>query len=85
MMPRIKINKNKCKGCMLCMTACPHGLIVKSKELNERGVHCVEFKAKGEVGPALRSRTQKQFGKGGCTACGMCAIICPDVCIEVYK
>ena len=69
-MPRIKINKNKCKGCMLCISTCPHGLIAKSKELNKRGVHCVEFKAEHNK---------------GCTGCSMCAIICPDVCIEVYK
>jgi 2-oxoglutarate ferredoxin oxidoreductase subunit delta len=69
-MARIKIDKDKCKGCMLCVSVCPKKLIVKSKKLNNRGIHAVEIK-----GP----RT------GGCTGCAMCAIICPDVCIEVWK
>ena len=85
-MARIKVNKDKCKGCMLCVAVCPHGLIVKSKELNKRGIYSVEFKAKDNPKePVLRSRTRKQFGEGGCTGCSMCAIICPDVCIEVYR
>lgn len=66
-MAKIKIEKDKCKGCMLCVSACASGLIVKSKKLNKRGVHFVEFKT------------------GECTGCAMCAIMCPDICIEVYK
>ena len=69
-MARIKIRKDRCKGCMLCISACPSGLIAKSKKLNKRGVYAVEFKEK---------RGTK------CAGCAMCAIICPDVCIEVYK
>ncbi len=71
-MPRIKINKDKCKGCMLCVTTCPRGLIAKSKELNKRGIYYVEFKT-------------KEKSERGCTGCAMCAVICPDVCIEVYR
>lgn len=68
-MARIKIDKDKCKGCILCISACPRGLIVKSKKLNKRGLHAVEMRNP----------------RGKCTGCAMCAIICPDVCIEVYR
>lgn len=47
-MARIKIDKNKCKGCMLCVSACPKGLIVRSKTLNRRGIHYIESKKDGE-------------------------------------
>ncbi|MBL7157518.1 MAG: 4Fe-4S binding protein [Candidatus Omnitrophica bacterium] len=72
-MARIKIDKDKCKGCMLCVSACPNGLIAKAKNLNRRGIHCVEFSASSKK------------NKKGCTGCSMCAVICPEVCIEVYK
>jgi len=67
-MARISIDKNKCKGCLLCVKFCPKGLISASDKLNERGVNFVEFRDNGE-----------------CIACAMCAIICPDCCIEVEK
>ncbi|MCF8054914.1 MAG: 4Fe-4S dicluster domain-containing protein [Deltaproteobacteria bacterium] len=25
------------------------------------------------------------IGDGGCTACGLCAVMCPEVAIEVYR
>lgn len=68
-MGKIKIDKDRCKGCMLCVSVCSRGLIVKSKKLNKRGICAVEL-----TGPV-----------GKCNGCAMCAIICPDVCIEVYK
>jgi 2-oxoglutarate ferredoxin oxidoreductase subunit delta len=53
-MPRITINKDKCKGCLLCVSACPQGLIVVEEELNLRGIKPVKFKPGGKcVGCAL--------------------------------
>ena len=43
-MPKITINKDKCKGCLLCINFCPKGLITVSGKLNKRGVKNVEFK-----------------------------------------
>jgi 2-oxoglutarate ferredoxin oxidoreductase subunit delta len=37
-MPKIKINKNRCKGCYLCVVNCPQGLIKISTEMNVKGV-----------------------------------------------
>ncbi|UCB56683.1 MAG: 2-oxoacid:acceptor oxidoreductase [Candidatus Omnitrophota bacterium] len=66
-MGKIKIKKEKCKGCCLCIDSCPKKLITLSKSLNKRGVRFV------------------CFTEGDCSACALCARICPDCCIEVYK
>jgi len=42
-MPRIKINKDRCKGCYLCVVNCPQGLIKISTEMNVKGVKPVIF------------------------------------------
>ena len=68
-MAKIVIDKEKCKGCLLCVNFCPKNLIIKSKKLNKYGINYVEFLEE----------------KNSCLGCSMCAIICPDVCIEVYK
>ncbi len=70
-MPYIKIDKDKCKGCMLCVSVCPRGLITQAEDLNKKGIHYVEYKVRKN--------------KGACTGCSMCAIMCPEVCIEVYR
>jgi len=68
-MPRIKINQEKCKGCLLCISFCPKGLIQLSKKINLQGYRPVEFNK----------------DKGNCLGCLQCALICPDFCIEVFK
>ncbi|MDD5116780.1 MAG: 4Fe-4S dicluster domain-containing protein [Candidatus Omnitrophica bacterium] len=47
-MARIIINKDKCKGCFLCMSFCPKGLLKKSAKLNKRGLNFVEFSDSGD-------------------------------------
>jgi 2-oxoglutarate ferredoxin oxidoreductase subunit delta len=47
-MAKITINKEKCKGCLLCISFCPKGLIAKSVKLNNRGLNFVEFRESGE-------------------------------------
>jgi len=42
-MVRAKINKDKCKGCMLCVVVCPGKLIKKSKKLNKKGLYPAEI------------------------------------------
>ena len=36
-MPGVKIDKTYCKGCELCVHACPMGIISMSKEINLKG------------------------------------------------
>jgi 2-oxoglutarate ferredoxin oxidoreductase subunit delta len=68
-MPRIKIDAEKCKGCGYCVLYCRKGLIGEDKRLNEKGYRPARYKGK----------------KNECTGCMMCAIICPECAIEVYK
>jgi len=69
-MPMIEILDDACKGCLLCIPACPHELIHNTKaKLNKRGLYPVEYIDAG----------------GKCTGCRLCAIVCPDAAIRVYK
>jgi 2-oxoglutarate ferredoxin oxidoreductase subunit delta len=36
-MPKIVVDKTRCKGCERCVIACPQKVIEMSKELNEKG------------------------------------------------
>ena len=83
-MAKINLNKDKCKGCLLCAAFCPKGLLKKSNCLNKKGIAFVEFSRqanlnKGGIPPEAGKETDE------CLGCAMCALICPDCCIEVYK
>jgi 2-oxoglutarate ferredoxin oxidoreductase subunit delta len=34
---KVTIDKNRCKGCGLCPTACPKQVLAMSKEINDKG------------------------------------------------
>ena len=80
-MAKIKVDKNRCKGCYLCVVNCPNGLIKISGELNIKGVKPAYFS--GSKKPARPKSAS--VGSDGCAGCGMCALICPDGGIIVYK
>ena len=66
-MPTIIVNENICKGCELCIVACPRGLIILAKDkINSKGYH-----------PAHLTDPEQ------CTGCRSCAMMCPDVAITV--
>ncbi len=69
---KITIDRELCKGCYLCISVCDQEVISASKKLNQKGYYPAEFK-----------ENKKKGNK--CMACSMCAIICPDVAIEVYR
>ena len=53
-MPKIVIDRDKCKGCLLCVSFCPKGLISKDRSLNKKGLNPVKFSDKpGCLGCAL--------------------------------
>jgi len=47
-MSKIKINKDKCKACKLCIEYCPMKEITISKNLNKNGVCFAVFKDQGK-------------------------------------
>jgi len=94
-MAKITIDREKCKGCLLCISFCPKGLISVDKGLNQRGAKPVKFSRQanlneGRIPLSATAESRHMREKAGnetpeCLGCAMCAIICPDCCIEVYK
>ncbi|MEW6261801.1 MAG: 4Fe-4S binding protein [Thermodesulfobacteriota bacterium] len=70
---RIQLDRERCKGCHLCLDACPFGLIEIDPDLNRLGYQPARFKP--EANPEAR----------GCTGCALCALVCPEVAIEVDR
>ena len=60
-----------CKGCELCIYACPSGNLVLNHNLNRKGYHPVVFSYHGTRGP--------------CSACGICYWVCPDLAIAEVR
>lgn len=68
-MARIMVDEHFCKGCGLCVDACPKNVIALDEErITEKGYH-----------PA------HQVDPDGCIGCAFCAMMCPDVAITVVK
>lgn len=66
----IKIDREKCKGCELCVYFCPKKCIEVDESYNGRGVR-----------PAKWSSSSANK----CTGCAICANVCPDIAIEVWR
>jgi 2-oxoglutarate ferredoxin oxidoreductase subunit delta len=66
---RIVIDVERCKGCELCLSACPQGVIQMADDLNSKGYRPVVL----------------LDHKHECTGCALCAVVCPDGCITVYR
>jgi len=68
-MAKLTFRTDRCKGCGLCVVACPKGLIAIAKDkINQKGHH-----------PAEITDQEK------CIACAFCATMCPDCIIEVER
>ena len=69
MVSKVTIDENRCKGCGLCVRACPKKIMQLSKtKLNEKGYHPAEC-----------------IDQAACIACASCAWTCPDAVITVEK
>jgi len=65
----IVVDTDRCKGCSLCVVACPKGVIaLAQKAVNVHGYPYAEA-----VKP------------DDCIGCASCGIVCPDGCITVYR
>jgi 2-oxoglutarate ferredoxin oxidoreductase subunit delta len=65
----VHIEEERCKGCSLCVDACPQGILALNTE---------RFNSKGYFPVHL-------MNPDDCTGCAVCAIICPDVVFTVYR
>ncbi|MFA5561074.1 MAG: 4Fe-4S binding protein [Eubacteriales bacterium] len=68
-MPKVTFDENLCKGCELCVYACPKKIIaIATDKINKKG-----------HSPATITDQDK------CIACAFCAMMCPDCVITVEK
>lgn len=66
----VAIDESLCKGCALCVTVCPKGLLQMAvRRFTSKGYHPVEL-----IDP-----------DGACTGCTLCANLCPEVALRVYR
>jgi 2-oxoglutarate ferredoxin oxidoreductase subunit delta len=66
---KVMFNEDRCKGCELCVVACPTKIIKMNRDkINKKGYN-----------PAY------VFDMDSCIACGNCAIMCPDSVITVER
>ena len=65
----IVVDVDRCKGCTLCMVACPKNVIaLAERKVNAHGYPYV-----------VAARPDD------CIGCATCGIVCPDGCITVYR
>jgi 2-oxoglutarate ferredoxin oxidoreductase subunit delta len=70
---KIVIDRERCKGCHLCIDVCPNHNIEVEESFNAKGYFPAHFK---------EDATE---GEKRCVGCAMCAVVCPEVAIEVYR
>ncbi|MDO4565159.1 MAG: 4Fe-4S binding protein [Clostridia bacterium] len=69
MAAKVTFDRDRCKGCELCVSACPrHIVAIDESGTNRKGYH-----------PATVTNMEL------CTGCASCARICPDSIITVYR
>lgn len=65
----IVVDTERCKGCRLCVVACPKQVI----SLTQNKVNISGYSYAEPVHP------------DDCVGCSACGIVCPDGCITVYR
>ena len=68
-MAKMIVDDAFCKGCGLCVDACPANIIeLNQDKITDKGyhpAHCID--------------------QSKCTGCTSCALMCPDVAITVWR
>ena len=68
-MAKVTFNTDLCKGCGLCVSACPKKILaIDTNQINKKG-----------YSPAVMVHQDK------CIGCAFCATMCPDCIITVEK
>ena len=68
-MAKLTIRTDSCKGCGLCVNACPKNLLEIARDtINAKGHHPVVLK-----------------DEAACVGCASCAMMCPDCIIRVER
>jgi len=68
-MAKLTFNVDFCKGCGLCVDACPKHLIrLAPDQINKKGHHPAEITKQED-----------------CVGCAFCAMMCPDCVIKVER
>ena len=66
---KVLFNRDKCKGCELCVNFCPkHIISMDHGAVNAKGYHPAGIENMSE-----------------CIGCASCALMCPDCCISIYE
>jgi len=64
----LAIASDRCKGCELCIGACPHAVLALDVGVvNPLGYHPIRL-----------------IDAAGCTSCALCARVCPDAVFTVF-
>lgn len=64
----LRIDQSRCKGCELCIRACPHDVLALDPTIvNPLGYHPIRL-----------------TDADGCTSCALCVRVCPDAVFTVY-
>jgi len=64
---QVIIDKEKCKGCELCVSVCPvRILFINTEKINLKGYYTSDISDQSK-----------------CIACGNCGVMCPDGAITV--
>ncbi|MBR6271843.1 MAG: 4Fe-4S binding protein [Lachnospiraceae bacterium] len=68
-MAKVTFRVDECKGCGLCVLACPKNILrIAPEKINKKGHHPAEI-------------TDQE----ACIGCASCALMCPDCIIKVER
>ena len=68
-MAKLTFKTDRCKGCGLCVAACPKNILhLAADKINKKGHHPAEL-----------------TDESACVGCAACAMMCPDCVITVER